>query len=263
MNIRPRLLVLVLTVFDVAARNRCERWLREELPSCRKRSNSIATSARSFRTTATPATGPTRTSGKPTCGWTRKRACSVRPGTPASLFPASRTKANSGGESAPRTTIGCRPLNSERCFPIPIGTPPPLDRAGGEMGGALGLFADRPPAAAGLEAGPRSRKTISTASFCKALDEHGLDSVARGRSGHAVATAALRFDRIAAVDRGGGRIRRRFERDRRTKRSSTGCWARPNSASGWRCGGSTWSVTPTASAITATSRSASLPSAIT
>ena len=46
----------------------------------------------------------------------------------------------------------------------------------------------------------------------QALDEHGLQPSPEADPRHAVASAAVRFDRIAAIDRGGRCVRRRSER---------------------------------------------------
>ena len=64
----------------------------------------------------------------------------------------------------------------------------------------------------------------------------------------------VRPDRPAADAGGGRRVRDGQVAATLTRRSSTGCWPRRTTASGWRCTGSTWSATPTRSATTATTR---------
>ena len=50
---------------------------------------------------------------------------------------------------------------------------PPLDRAGSKMGGALGLFADRPPATAGVKPGCDAQKRRRPLHFARASTSTG------------------------------------------------------------------------------------------
>ena len=110
------------------------------------------------------------------------------------------------------------------------------------------------PEAAGLKTRLARPKNDIDRFILKALDEHGLAPSPEADRDHALPAIAFRFDRIAAVDRPRWTRSSPTRARRRMRKSSTGCWARRSSASGWPCGGSTWCGMPTASAITATSR---------
>ena len=179
-------------------------------------------------------------------------------GAKASLCPARRPRANYGRVSTnpdemmpPPQFQAARPTSDRR-------TAPPMDRGGCEVGGPLGLLPIPPAPAAGGKRVCLGRNPIDCFILPRSRNtDLGLRRMADPRT----LLRRLRFDLIGLPPSTGRRrcLHRRSSDRARTSRLSIGCWLRRSSASGWPCGGSTWFAMPTASAITAISRSSVYP----
>ena len=128
-----------------------------------------------------------------------------------------------------------------------------MGRSGGRMGQALGLRAARP-ARSCRRCSDRAGCGIAIDRFVLArLEREGLKPSPEADRGDTDPPRQPRPDGPAADTRRGRRLPRRAPRQTPTRSSSTACWPRPITASGWPWTGSTRPATPTPTATRTTS----------
>ena len=209
--------------------------------------SSTATSGRSSRTTASPATARTRTTARPICGWTSAKqaveAKAIVPGNPdgselvARIFSDDADDADAAARLAQETHAGSRRHCSNAGSPRA-----PSTRATGPT---------RRPSSRAVPAGVNGVDHLVQ----QRLGRSGAEAVARGRPPHAGPPAVLRPDRPAAHAGGGRGVRGRRCIRRRTRSlvERAAGLAALRRADGHRLAGRR-SASPTRSATTPTTR---------